>query len=108
MGVSAFRLSLHPRPFARVLRVPRVYHAGCRAGGADPICLAESSGGRVAININNVRLDAVGLTDSLRRDWIRIGWALPEERADIRKHIRWCLQEITRLSSELEAMLAPL
>ena len=62
----------------------------------------------MAIDINNIRLGAVDLTDSLRRDWIKIGWALPEERANIHKHMRWCLQEITRLSSELEAILAPL
>ena len=73
-----------------------------------PYAYRKATEGRVAIDINNVRLDAVGLTDSLRRDWIRIGWALPEERADIHKHMRWCLEEITRLSSELEAILAPL
>ena len=57
----------------------------------------------MTIDINQVRLIAVDLADSLRQDWVRIGWALPEERADIHKHMRWCLQEITRLSSELEA-----
>jgi len=58
----------------------------------------------VAIDLNKTRLAAVGLTDSLRHDWIKIGWPLsPEERADIHKHMRWCLEEIARLSSELEA-----
>ena len=63
----------------------------------------ESNGGRVTIDINQVRLVAVDLVDSLRRDWVRIGWALPEERADIHKHMRWCLEEMARLSTELEA-----
>lgn len=57
----------------------------------------------MAIDLNKVQLKAVDLIDSLRRDWVRIGRALPEERADIHTHTRWCLEEIARLSSELEA-----
>ena len=58
----------------------------------------------MAIDLNKMRLNGVDLSDSLRRDWVRVGWALsPEERADIHKHMRWCLDETTRLLSELEA-----
>ena len=57
----------------------------------------------MSINVNKARLNAVGLIDSLRADWVRIGWALPEERAAIHTHMRWCLKEIDRLSGDLEA-----
>ena len=58
----------------------------------------------MATDFDKVRLAAVDLIDSLRRDWVRIGWApSPEERVDIHQHMRWCLEEIARLSSELEA-----
>jgi hypothetical protein len=46
--------------------------------------LNGSNGGAVAIDLNKVRLNAVDLTDALRRDWVRIGRPLtPEERAGI-------------------------
>jgi hypothetical protein len=57
----------------------------------------------MAIDLNKMRLSAVNLVDSLRQDWVKIGWALPEERADIHTHMRQCLEEIARLSFELEA-----
>jgi hypothetical protein len=72
---------------------------------AAPHMLAgKQIGGGVGIDLNKVRLNAVDLTDALRRDWVRIGRPLtPEERAGIHAHMRWCLGELTGLVRELEA-----
>jgi hypothetical protein len=66
--------------------------------------LPENNGAGVVIDLNKVRLNAVDLTDALRRDWVRIGRPLtPEERAGIHAHMRWCLGELTGLVRDLEA-----